>query len=40
MELPLLHARTIKQTNAGDSVNSMYTLVQPAVKYAIKKDVQ
>ena len=29
--------RTIKQTNAGDLVNTVYTLAQPAVKYAIKK---
>ena len=38
MELPLLHIRTIKQTNAGDLVNSVYTLAQPAVKYAIKTE--
>ena len=38
VELPLLYIRTIKQTNAGDLVNSVYTLAQPAVKYAIKTD--
>ena len=38
VELPLLYMRTIKQTNAGDLVNSMYTLAQPAVKYAIKTE--
>ena len=38
MELPLLHIRTIKQTNAGGLVNSVYTLAQPAVKYAIKTE--
>ena len=37
--IPLLYIRTIKQTNAGDLVNSVYTLVQPAVKYTIKTDV-
>ena len=37
--IPLLYVRTIKQTNAGDLVNSVYTLAQPAVKYTIKTDV-
>ena len=36
LELPLLYTRTIKKTNAGDLVNSVCTLAQPAVKYAIK----
>ena len=39
VELRLPYIRTIKQTNAGDLVNSVYTLAQPAVKYAIKTDV-
>ena len=38
VELPLLYIRTIKQTNAGDLVNSVYTLAQPAMKYAIKTE--
>ena len=36
LELPLLYTRTIKKTNAGDLVNSVCTLAQPVVKYAIK----
>ena len=35
LELPLLYTYT-KKTNAGDLVNSVCTLAQPAVKYAIK----
>ena len=38
LELPLLYKCTIKQTNADDLVNSVYTLAQPVVKYAIKTD--
>ena len=37
LELPLPYTCTThKKTNAGDLVNSVCTLAQPAVKYAIK----
>ena len=37
--LLLLYICTIKQINAGDLVNSVYTLAQSAVKYAIKIEI-